>query len=377
LKSWPANGPGLVWKYDGLGKGWSSPTIANARIFVTGATNKKENLICLDLNGKMKWKVAYGSTAAFYRGARSTPAFDSGLVYVISGTGEVVCINTKKQIIEWKLNGYKISGGKSHHFGTAESPLVYDGKVFYTPCGQRTSMVAFDKLTGQIVWESPSLDDQSAYVSAVVIHRGEHDIIVTVTGMHIIGVDARTGEFLWTYHYVEKHMTRTKTNMLVQNAVTPIYSDGQLYVTSGYNHVGVALQLSDDGRRVSLLWQDNTLDCHHGGVILHNGYIYGSSWHGNLKGSWVCLDWQTGQVMYDHTWYNKGSILYADEMLYCYEEKKGHIALVRPTPEAFDIVSSFQITMGSGEHWAHPVLCDGRLYIRHGDSLMVYDVKDH
>ncbi len=377
LKTWPVNGPRLVWKCDGLGKGWSSPTIANARIFVTGAEKKKEHLVCLDLNGKMKWKIAYGSVAALYSGARSTPAFDSGFIYVISGIGEVVCINTKKEMVEWKLNGYKIFGGKSHHFGTAESPLVYDGKVFYTPCGQRTSMVAFDKLTGEVVWESPSLDDESAYVSPLVIRRGKNDIILTVTGMHIIGVHPQTGEFLWKYPYVEKHMTRNKTNTLVQNAVTPIYFDGQIYVTSGYNHVGVTLQLSDDGRQVTLLWQDKTLDCHHGGVILHNGYIYGSSWHSNLKGGWVCLDWETGQVMYDHIWYNKGSILYADEMLYCYEEKKGHIALVRPTPKAFDIVSSFQITMGSGEHWAHPVLCDGRLYIRRGDSLMVYDVKDH
>ena len=110
---------------------------------------------------------------------------------------------------------------------------------------------------------------------------------------------------------------------------------------------------------------------------MHNGFIYGSSWHSNLKGGWVCLDWRTGRVMYDHIWHNKGSILYADEMLYCYEEKKGHIALVRPIPKAFDIVSSFQIKKGSGEHWAHPVICDGRLYIRRGDSLMAYDVKDH
>jgi len=253
LKTWPADGPGLLWKCDGFGKGWSSPTIANARIFVTGARKKIEHLVCLDLNGKMKWKIPYGSVAAFYSGARSTPAFDGGLVYVISGTGEIVAVNTAKEMIEWKLNGYRIFAGKSHHFGIAESPLVYDGKVFYTPCGRRTSIVALDKSTGEVAWESPSLDDQSAYVSPIVIRRGKQDIIVTVTGMHIIGVNVWTGEFLWKYPYVEEHMTRNKTNMLIQNAVTPLYHDGQIYVTSGYNHVGVALQLSEDGHRVTLL----------------------------------------------------------------------------------------------------------------------------
>ncbi len=375
LKSWPDKGPKLLWKYNGLGKGWSSPSIAAGLIFITGTEDEKEFLSCLNLDGTFQWKVFYGTASKMYPGSRSSPTFNDGYVYIISGTGEVVCIDVRKQMIEWKINGYRLFNGDCHHFGTAESPLVFDNKVFYTPCGKRTTMVAFDKHTGEIVWESESLDDLSAYVSPIIINQERQTIIVTVTGMYIIGVDPKTGEFLWKYPYVENHKTKAKINTLIQNAITPIYHDEQLYVTSGYDHVGIALKLSEQGRKINLLWEDNTLDCHHGGVILHDGYIYGSNWHNNLNGNWICLDWKTGQVMYDHKWFGKGSILYADGMLYCYEERQGNIALVKPVPEGFEIVSSFQIKEGTGEHWAHPVICNGCLYIRRGDSLMAYDIK--
>jgi len=375
LRVWPPRGPRLIWNCDGLGQGWSSPTIAGGRVYVTGTENGKEFLTCLDLKGQLKWKVSYGSAFRRYPGARSTPTFDGGNIYVISGSGEVVCISARQAMIKWKLDGFTIFQGKRHHFGTAESPLVFDGKVFYTPCGHLTTMVALSKQTGQVVWQSPSLNDQTGYVSPVMIRHGERDILLTVTGMSIVALDPNTGAMDWTYPYVLEHQTRRSVKPLIQNAVSPLYCDGQIYVTSGYNHVGVALQLSEDGTRVSLLWEDRNLDCHHGGVILHDGYIYGSSWHSNFTGNWVCLDWKTGRVSYDCHWFDKGSILYADSMLYCYEEQGGHIALVRPTPDSFEIISSFQVTMGTGEHWAHPVICDGCLYVRHGDSLMAYDIK--
>ncbi|MBN1975441.1 MAG: PQQ-like beta-propeller repeat protein [Sedimentisphaerales bacterium] len=375
LKIWPGSGPKLLWKCDGIGIGWSSPSLASGNIFVTGAEDEKEFLTCLNLSGILKWKVYYGTAHKMYSGTRSSPTIDDGFAYVISGTGEVVCIDIKKRMIEWKINGYKLFEGKCHNFGIAESPLIFGNKVFYTPCGERTAMAALDKRTGQIIWESESLHEQSAYVSPIIIRRGTQDIIVTVTAMYIIGIDPQTGDVIWKYPYVENHKTKSKVNTLIQNAVMPVYKDGQLYVTSGYDHVGIALKLSEDGRQISLLWEDKTLDCHHGGVILHDGYIYGSNWHNNLNGNWICLDWKTGQVMYDHKWIGKGSILCADGMLYCYEEREGNIALVTPSPKGFDIISSFKITKGTGEHWAHPVICDGRLYIRRGDSLMAYDIK--
>ncbi|MHC4537482.1 MAG: hypothetical protein ACYS6K_26405 [Planctomycetota bacterium] len=162
--------------------------------------------------------------------------------------------------------------------------------------------------------------------------------------------------------------------------VTPVYKDGCLYVTSAvereFTRGGVMFELSADGTSVSEKWNDQTLDCGHGGVVLVDGYLYGSTFDGIPKGDWVCLDWDSGQVMYKATWNgNKGSIMYADGMLYCYDENTGDVALVKPSPKGFDVVSSFRVTEGDGQHWAHPAISDGRLYIRHGNAMMAYDIK--
>jgi len=159
------------------------------------------------------------------------------------------------------------------------------------------------------------------------------------------------------------------------NANTPIYHDGRLYTTSGYENGGALLQLSPDGTSVKRLWTDAVLDVHHGGVVLVDGYLYGANWTSNSRGNWVCLRWEDGQAMYDTRWNgNKGSVIYADGMLYCYDERTGDVGLVKATPEAFEVVSKFTIAKGKGPFWAHPSIAHGRLYLRHGAHLMVYDI---
>jgi hypothetical protein len=187
----------------------------------------------------------------------------------------------------------------------------------------------------------------------------------------IVGVSADDGRLLWRIVYQSSVDTA---------ANTPVYSNGSIYVTSVVEREatigGLMLELSPDGNSVKEKWSDQTFDCHHGGVVLVDGYIYGSNFKDIAKGDWVCLDWNTGKVMYQAVWNgNKGSLVYADGMLYCYDENTGNVALVKASPTAFEIVSSFRVTAGSGEHWAHPAISDGRLYIRHGDALTAYDIK--
>jgi hypothetical protein len=134
--------------------------------------------------------------------------------------------------------------------------------------------------------------------------------------------------------------------------------------------------ISPDGESVQLKWKDNILDNHHGGIVLVDGYIYGSNWLNNGNGNWVCLEWETGKVMYEEHWHNKGSIIYADGRLYLYDEKRGHVGLVEPTPEEFRLISSFRIKEGSGPHWAHMSIYDKKLFIRHGEVLFVYDISE-
>ena len=371
LKEWPEEGPKLLWSAEGIGSGFSSLSIANGVLYITGTVDNVEILSAYDLDGNLKWKKEYGKAfSQSYPDARTTPTVDGNSIYVISGTGEVVCFDAMSGDIKWSVQGFDKFKGKHGSWGIAESPLVVDDKVIYTPCGEETTVVALDKNTGETVWTSESLNDQSAYVSPILVKRGGKKLIVGVTGDYIIGVNAENGKIEWKFNYRE---TSEKSREI--NAVTPIYHDGYIYVTSGYDHGGAMLKLSEDGTNVSLVWVDYTLDTHHGGVVLVDGYIYGSNWINNGQGNWVCVDWNSGKVMYEKDWHNKGPIISADGMLYCYEEKTGNFGLVKTSPEDFTVVSSFKITQGKGQHWAHPVISDGRLYIRHGDVLMVYDIK--
>lgn len=188
-----------------------------------------------------------------------------------------------------------------------------------------------------------------------------------MTDNFIIGVDAADGNILWQYD-CKLYQGQPKAI----NPNTPTYCDGYIYVTSGYGKGGAKLKLSEDGSEVvAQEWANLTLDCHHGGVVLVDGYIYGS----NMKGTWVCLDWDNGEIKYESKGVGKGSITYAEGMLYCYGEKDGTVALVKASPQDFAVVSSFKISQGTGQHWAHPVISNGRLYIRHGDTLMAYGIK--
>ena len=160
----------------------------------------------------------------------------------------------------------------------------------------------------------------------------------------------------------------------VINVNTPLYHEGMIYISKGYDHEGVMFSISPDSEKIEQVWSDTVLDIHLGGMVLNNGYIYGSNWLHNRDGNWCCLNWETGEVMYETHWKNKGAIIQADGMLYCFEEKGGHMALVEPTPEEFRIKSSFKTAYGSGPAWAHPVIRAGVLYIRRGKAVMAYNI---
>jgi outer membrane protein assembly factor BamB len=236
-------------------------------------------------------------------------------------------------------------------------------------------MVALDKGSGETVWKSESLNDATAYVSPLLVNRGGKKIIVSVTASYLFGVDARSGKILWKVEYAKLDPPTQHPAAPFINANTPLYLDGKLFVTSGYDHIGAMFRLAEDGSAVELMWKSPALDTHIGGVVQVNGHIYGSNWIDNRTGRWLSLDAETGAVKYEHEWHTKGSIISAEGMLYCYEEKQGNVALVPATPAGFKPVSTFKVSLGSGPHWSHPVINGGVLYIRHDDVLMAYDIK--
>ena len=192
----------------------------------------------------------------------------------------------------------------------------------------------------------------------------------TLTDKKLLVLDAETGKILCTL----AHLTYNKGKNPGVYPNTPIIREGRIFISSGYDTGAVQLKLSADGTSAEMCWTNQEFDNHHGGVVLVDGFLYGSNWDGGKSGQWMCVDWLTGKTVYQHSWGKKGSLTYADGMLYCYEEKDGMVGLVKASPSGFDVISSFQITQGEKEHWAHPVICGKRLYIRHGDVLMAFDI---
>ncbi|MHC1702653.1 MAG: PQQ-binding-like beta-propeller repeat protein [Tenuifilaceae bacterium] len=369
LKEWPAGGPNLLWSIENLPKGNSSVAVAHNMLFATGVIDGNDVLVAMDLNGSIKWQKTYGRAwAESYPESRCIPTIDGNWIYVSSGYGDLACINAMNGEFRWTRKASEEYHGTYGRWGLAESLLIVGDKVFFTTGGGKTAMIALDKATGKTIWTTESLNDAPSYTSPIMIERGGKKIVVNVTTNYIFGVSVEDGKILWKFDFGSYAEQRNN------NINSPTYSDGFIHVTSGYNHKSVMLKLSDDATSVSLAWVDSVLDVHHGGVVKVGDYIYGSNWTHNTMGNWVCLDWKTGKVMYEKTWINKGSIIAADGLLYCYEEKSGNIALVKPTPDDFVVISSFKITKGSGPHWAHPVINNGVLYVRHGEALMAFDI---
>ena len=374
LKKWPENGPELLWSVQDLPKGNSSVAIGNNMLYLTGTKDTMEVLMAFDMKGKKLWETTGGRawTASFPE-SRCTPTIDGNKIYVTTGKLDAACIDALSGKILWAIKVNDKFDGVYGSWGKAESPIVLDNKVFFTPGGTKTTMVALDKLTGETIWASESLNDRSSYVSPILIERGGKQQIVGVTEKFVIGINPGDGKILWKFNYAELASPNTRYQI---QANTPLYWNGGIYMSQGYNQPSVMLDLSEDGTSVKLRWSENVLDTHHGGNLRLGSYIYGSNWENNAKGKWVCLGWNTGQTIYETEWINKGQIISADGMLYCYEEKTGNIALVKSSPEKFDIVSSFKVPLGSGVHWSHPVINKGILYIRHMDAFMAYNISE-
>jgi outer membrane protein assembly factor BamB len=377
LKSWPPQGPGLLWSNLELTKGYSSVSFGNNLIYITGIKGEDDVLYALDMNGKIMWQTITGRAwNESYPESRSTPTVEGNRVYTSSGFGDLECIDGITGKIIWSYKASELNKGTYGDWGIAEALLIDGDKLYFTPGGPETMTIALKKSTGELIWKSPSLDDKPGYVSPILINYADRKMIVSVSMGHVFGVDASNGEILWSVSHDQSSDPNMRKWDLIK-CTTPLYSDGMVYVTGGYDTGGMMVKIADDGKSAKVVWTDQVLDDHHGGVVLVNGYIYGSNWVNNGDGNWCCIEWSTGKKMWEEHWNCKGSIISAEGMLYIYDEKKGNVGLVRATPEKFDLVSSFKISLGnSGPFWAHPVIHNGILYIRHNNALMAYDIRE-
>ncbi|HUT11687.1 MAG TPA: PQQ-binding-like beta-propeller repeat protein [Thermoguttaceae bacterium] len=368
LDRWPEGGPELIWKAQGLGYGYSSVSIAEGRIFTSGNIDDKTVVTALDAaNGRTLWQTPNGEAwTKQVAGTRSTPTVDGDRVYDESPLGELVCLEaaTGKKI--WGLNILDAFGGENIFWGLSESVLIDGDRLICCP-GGKTSVVALDKLTGEVVWKAPSVGQPPSYATPTLAEYQGLRMIITTALKSMIGVNADTGELLWQVEHVALHD---------ENVLQPVYHDGEIFV-SGLKTGSVKWKIKVDGRKASVeeVWRSDQMDNHHDHVILLDGYLYGSSAICN-SGKWICLDWDTGEIQYAEPGVGKGTLTYADGMLYTLAERLV-VGLVKPTPAGHEVVSRFELVpQGQAPSWAHPVVCGGRLYLRHAEILYVYDVAE-
>ncbi len=363
LKKWPGSGPKLLWHFDKLGDGHASAAVTNEFVYTAGTSEDGMGfLIALDHSGNEIWKTDYGTEwMVNWDGTRSTPMVYGDKIYIISSYGKLVCMNAKNGEIIWTVDVFTDYDGVNIQWGITENLLIDGDKLFVTPGGVDANVLALNKDTGTLIWKSNGKEEQSAYCSPLLVEWNNKKILVTQTANYIIGLDANSGKLLWSHD---------QTNRWLVHANTPLFFDGQIYCSSGYGKGGVMLKLSEDGSSITELWRDESLDDKMGGMILLDGRIYGS---GDANKKWFCIDWETGKELYSSKMLKPGNIIYSDGMLYCYGTG-GNVGLVDPKTNNFNLVSSFEVPYGENYHWAHLVIHNKRLYVRHGTSLMVYDL---
>jgi outer membrane protein assembly factor BamB len=366
LKAWPPEGPRPLWTARGVGHGFATVAVSGGRIYTSGDREGKTVISALDLDGRVIWQQDNGPAwEGSVPGSRGTPTIDGDRLYHENAHGDVACLDAKTGAKRWSVNILAAFGGQNINWGLSESVLIDGDRVICCPGGPETAVAALDKHTGRTVWRSGSAGDLAGYASPTLgEHRGLR-MIFTLTSRAAIGVNADTGELLWRFEHVTP---------FDETITMPIYHDGCVLISTRTAGT-VLLALDVDGRRCAVreVWRCKALDNQHGGLVLHEGHVYGSS-HVNSNGKWICVEWKTGEVKFAERGVGKGSITYADGMFYTLSENRV-LGLVEASPNQHRLVSRFQIPPGGeGPSWAHPVVCGGRLYVRHGDLLYAYDV---
>jgi len=383
LKNWPEGGPKLLWKVKGIGQGFSSVSIGGGLIYATGRRQagnpstlppaphvykrpgKRYYVTAIDMDGKVKWlKDTTNAYVGFYKGTRGTITYDNGFLYVENGNGEVRCYDARNGNTIWVRDIHKDFDGitpEGHTFGRSESVLIVGDYAIVTPGGTKGFMVALDKKTGKNMWVSPKYAAAQHSSPIYVKYKGA-EFIFNGSRHGLACLNAKNGKIHWTRPFGQK--TRG-------SCPTPAFSDGYVYWAVGYGVGGICFKVSVSGSKVTAkeVWRTKEMDCMSGGYVIHEGYIYG-----NHAGGYTCLELKTGKKMWEAKGVGKGSLCWADGMLYLYGEKDGTAGLATCSPSGLEMKGTVSVD-GTNQSWAHPVVYGRRLYLRYDDNLYCFDVK--
>jgi outer membrane protein assembly factor BamB len=377
LKSWPKDGPKLLWTYSDAGVGYSGMAVVGKRLYTLFADDKKEYVLAIDIEkGAKVWATEIGPRLSqnMGDGPRSTPTVDGEFIYALSGKGELACVKREDGEKVWHVSLANDLGGKMMSgWGYSESPLVDGDKVICTPGGDKGTLAALDKKKGTVLWRSKDFTEPAGYSSIMPMTVNGVQEYIQMTGKNVAGVAADDGRLLWRY----EHTARTAA------VPTPILHDNQVYITSGYQSGCALVNVNADGKnfKAERVYDNQNMVNHHGGVVLVGDYLYGYT-GGNERGlhAWICQDLKTGDMKWsEEKKLGKGSVTYADDRLYLYSEDTGTAALVEANPKEWKEHGRFTVPDKSKKHrsfWTHPVVANGRLYLRDQDLIFCYDVKD-
>lgn len=369
LQSWPEGGPKRLWLFSNAGIGYSSFSVVNDRLYTMGARGDKEYLIAVDVtSGKEAWATEVGGlfTNNWGDGPRSTPSVDGDRVYTMGAQGTLLCAHAASGKVIWRTT-MEALGGTVPGWGFTESVLVDGNQVLCTPGGEKGAIAALEKTTGKVLWQSKDFTSGAQYPSIIPAENHGVPQYIQLTMKSLVGIGAADGKLLW------------KVPFPGQTAVipTPIFRDGMAYITAGYG-AGCKLIKIDAQQKTREIYANKKMKNHHGGVILLDDHVYGYS-----DGvGWACQEFKTGKLVWNEKkQLEKGSVTCADGRLYCLGEKGGTVVLLESSTSGYKEHGRFtldplsKLRKPAGGIWAHPVVVDGRLYLRDQELLFCYDVK--
>ncbi len=348
-----------------MGYGWSSPIVVGDRLYVTGDVDDDLVIFAFDLSGKPQWQAKNGKAwTGSYHGCRACCAYSEGKLYHLNAHGRVACLDAATGKELWACDLTQRFQASEITWAFAECLLVDGRHLLVTPGSGTALMAALDKQNGQTIWTTPPLDaDKATYSSPLLFRYAGRRIVANCSSAHGFGVDADTGKLLWTVPL---------KNTYGVNVTMPNFDGGRVFYVTAYAF-GACYRLrpGKTGWKAENVWR-TTLDTCTGSVLLVNGLLIGSGYEKHR--TWLCLDWATGQPLYEFTGLTIGSAVFADGRMYCLGVD-GQVSLVKPARERFEVNGRFQLLPHKvRDAWAHPVLLHGKLYLRYHDRLWCYDV---
>jgi outer membrane protein assembly factor BamB len=361
LKQWPAEGPPLTWKATGAGRGYSSFSISNGKLYTMGLRGDREFIVAFDVaTGKEAWATAHGSAFRNDRGdgPRGTPTVDGDRVYALGGNGDLSALDARTGKVAWTKNILREFGGSNITWGISESPLIVGNKLLVNAGGRGASIVALNKSDGSVIWKSQS--DQAGYSSGIPVEVNGTTQVIFFTAERAVGLDLKDGRLLWEY---------AKPANNVANVATPIVRANRVFISSDYGTGGGVVEIKPDNKAQEI-WFTKDMRNHHSSSVLIGDHLYGFS--GAIL---TAMKFDTGEIAWRDRSVGKGSLVFADGHLYCFSEN-GVVGLVEASPAGYKEKGRFRIQQESLPTWTHPVVAGGRLYLRDQDTIYAFDVRE-